>query len=263
MSDHFFSAGPGQLTIFREGRSPSIAYGFGSGLAIDVGGIKHSNSIGASFQSGNAEASGVGTASADGNVFSSGTGHAHTNPNTYYRAAYPVYSTPYARPTYSYPYNLGYNHFGAPQLRNSYGNAIASAQSSGPFTTAIAQSQNEPFRSVASATNFGSYQSRHNFRNPGFEGAAVASALSTGYGATAASFSDGSGTATSLAQTRDEQGGYNTAVSSLENGVGVSSAQTVQQNGGETQHSGATAINGPGIQGSQSHAFKTGAGTYY
>lgn len=249
------------MTILRAGRSPSIAYGFGSGFASDIAGIKHSNSIGASFQTGDAEAYGTGIGSTNnGNIFAGGIGLAQTNPNTY--RTYPVYSTPYASPTYSsYPYNLGYNHFGAQQLRNSYGNPI-SAQNLG-YGTSVAQAQNGPFGSVASASNFNSYQPRNGFRN-GF-GGSVASAVSNGNGATAVSSSDGYGRATSLAHTVDEQGGYNAAVAGTENigGVSASTAHTVQQNGGAVQHSGATTIDGPGINAAHSHAINTGAGTYY
>lgn len=265
-----FSAPPG-VTILRAarapnfafGRSPSIAYGFGSGFASDIGGIKHSNSFGSSFQIGDAEAYGSGIGASGDNVFAGGVGYAHANPNTY-RTAYPVYSTPYTTPYHSYPYNLGYNNFATPQLRNSYGNAISSPQNLGNLGAAFAHTQSGAFGSSASAVNIAEpYQSRHSFRNPGFGGSAVASAVSIGSGATAAS-SNGLGNSVSLAQTHDGQGRFNSAVSTSDSN-GVSTAQTVQQNGGAVQQN--AAINGPNFQAAQSNVVNNDdgatAGTYY
>lgn len=66
--------------MYRIGRSPNVAFGFGSGFSSNIGGIAHSTGIGSSFSSGDAEAYGAGMAGAGGNTFARGVGAANAAP---------------------------------------------------------------------------------------------------------------------------------------------------------------------------------------
>ncbi|XP_014366044.2 uncharacterized protein LOC106716906 [Papilio machaon] len=60
---------------FRVGRSPGVAWSFGSGFASDIGGIRHASGQSGSFQSGDAQAYGSSFANANNN-YASGTAFA-------------------------------------------------------------------------------------------------------------------------------------------------------------------------------------------
>lgn len=248
-----------ELRIVRPERAPRFAYGFGSGFASDIGGVKHSNSIGASVQTGDGVAQGVGLASTDnGGIFANGIGYAHTNPAPVVYSAYPYSATPY----YTYPYNTGYNvgynngynNFRTP-LRDSYGNNIATAQNIGASGNSNAYSQNGQFGNFAIASNINNpYQARNPFENLGV--VVSSSAVSGG----------GVSNAKSYTQTYDRDGGISATVAASEDtgDARASTAQTYQQRGNEVQNSGATSINAPGIQATHSHSINTGAaGTFY
>lgn len=223
---------PGTL-IYREARAPdfpppSFAYGYGSGFSSNIAGISQSSSIGTSFKIGDGEAYGAGSAGSGDTVSARGIGYAHTNPpQQYYRTNYP----------YSYiPYN---------GLRNSYGNAISSAQTIG--NSAVSQTYNAPYG--------------QSFRAAGY-GSAIAS--SNGYGSTATSSSSGSGTAISSAQSRDALGSSDAvSASQVVGGVQASTAHIRQQlPGGQLSQAGATTINGRGYQASHSTVINADPGYY-
>ncbi|PZC76625.1 fibroin heavy chain [Helicoverpa armigera] len=231
--------------VMRAGRSPSISYGFGSGFSSNIGGISHSTGIGASFQSGEGQAYGSGIGAADGS-YARGVGIANagnSQPVQYQPTPYQVVAQP--QPAYESAVASATN-FGnyrnavssAQSLGgNNYGSAVSSAQSGGParFNSA-----------VSSAQNLNGYGSAISSANSGY-GSALSSARNAGFGSSVSS-----------AQTRGL--GYGSAVSAAENNgqYGASTAHVAQQNGGRIQHSGATSINGPGIQAAQSHAINTG-----
>ncbi|XP_045445719.1 shematrin-like protein 3 [Melitaea cinxia] len=231
--------------IWRVGRAPNIAFGYGSGFSSNIGGISQSSGIGASFQSGDATAYGGGIGSSDGN-YARGIGYAQAAPFLPYALQSPIPAV--------------YN--------NAFGSAISSAQNFGNFGSAISSSQSQNgFRSaISSAQNndLGNFQSAissaQNLR--GF-GSSVSSASSNGLGfgtaISAANNFGGDGSTFSLAQNHDLNN-FGSAVSASQNIGGLRStiSQATQQQGRSFQHSGASSANGPGIQASQSHAINTG-----
>ncbi|CAB3239648.1 unnamed protein product [Arctia plantaginis] len=215
-------------TIVRVGRAPSISYGFGSGFSSNVGGLSQSTGIGASFNSGDGVAYGSGIGSSNGG-FSRGVGIASSG------NSYPVYQ---AYPSYNSP-------------RTSYGNAVASSQNFGGYNSAV---------SSANAAGGQALSSAQNLRGLGYESAI--SSANNGFGsASSAASHNGFGNSNSISSARIAGLGYNSQAVSASEQHGpyrASSAQTVQQRGHALQHSGATSINGPGIQAAHSHAVQTG-----
>lgn len=243
--------------ILRIGRSPNVAFGFGSGFSSNIGGISHSSSIGSSFQTGDAEAYGGGLAGTNGDgAFARGIGIAN---------AAPSYPLPYQQSAAS-TYNGG--------GRNSFGSAVSSAQNfGGNYGSAISSAQTQnglQYGSAVSAVQNGGparYQSAvssaQNHRGLGYGSAASTNNNGLQYGSAVSSAQNGGGnfgSAVSNAQTGNGYGNYNAAVSAAQNvgGYGGSTSQVVQQNGGSLRHSGASSINGPGVQAAQSHAINTG-----
>ncbi|CAG4986446.1 unnamed protein product [Parnassius apollo] len=226
----------------RDGRSPSVAFGFGSGFATDIGGIKQATSYGTSFQSGDGEAYGSGLASADGRTFARGTGVANVP-----HVRYPVSN-----------HQLVSNNFN----RNNYGSAISSAQNHGNFGSALsaAQSHNGFGSAISNANNRGlgghqtALSSAQNFNGVGHQ-SAVASANSNGWG---------QGSAISAAQGFNGNNNFGTAVAAAQNfgNYQASTAQAIQQRGSLLRESGATSINAPGIQAANAHAINTGYSYY-
>ncbi|XP_047985524.1 probable peroxisomal membrane protein PEX13 [Leguminivora glycinivorella] len=135
--------------IMRIGRSPNVAFGFGSGFSSNIGGISHSTGMGSSFQSGDAQAYGAGMGS-NGN-YASGVGMASAGPS------YPVYQ--------QQPYGL----------RNNFGSAVSSAQTQNGFRYGAAQNNPRYQSAVASAQNLRGY-------NNDFGSAVAASQYSGNYG---------------------------------------------------------------------------------
>ncbi|XP_050362467.1 fibroin heavy chain-like [Nymphalis io] len=231
--------------IWRVGRAPNVAFGFGSGFSSNIGGISHSSSIGSSFQSGDASAYGAGIGSSDGNTFARGIGYANASPYSQFRLQQPHYA--------------GYNNaFATP-----YGSAVSSAQNFGSAVSS-SQTQNGFGSAVSSVQNngLGPYQSAiSSAQNLRGLGSAVSSASSNGFGTAVSSAENigGYGSAISLTQNHD-QNNFDSAISAAQNigGYRSSTAQTIQQQGGSLRHSGATSINGPGIQTAQSHAINNG-----
>ncbi|KAL4713906.1 hypothetical protein ACJJTC_015560 [Scirpophaga incertulas] len=235
----------GYVPIFRMGRSPNVAFGFGSGFSSNIGGIAHSTGIGSSFSAGDAEAYGAGMSGATGgSAFGRGVGIAN--------------AAPYRPLTYSPSYNTG---------RNTYGSAISSAQNFGNYgsVTSAAQTMDVNYPLKASPAHYQSAQSSaQSFRGLGYESALASANLNNGleYGS-AVSAAENTGdynSSMSSAQSRNGLSDYNAAVAAAQNmnGYHASTAQTVQQHGSAMQHSGASSIDGPGIQAAQSHAVNTG-----
>ncbi|CAK1601650.1 unnamed protein product [Parnassius mnemosyne] len=219
----------------RDGRSPSVAFGFGSGFATDIGGIKQASSYGTSFQSGGGEAYGSGLASADGRTFARGTGVAKVP-----QVTYPVSNQQFVS-----------NNFN----RNNYGSAVSSAHNHGNFGSALsaAQSQNGYGSAISNVNNRGfqtALSSAQNYNGLGYQ-SAVAAANSNGLG---------QGSAISAAQGFNGNNNFGTAVAAAQNfgNYQASTAQAIQQRGGLLRESGATSINAPGIQAANAHAINTG-----
>ncbi|CAH0724558.1 unnamed protein product, partial [Brenthis ino] len=238
--------------IWRTARAPNVAFGFGSGFSSNIGGISQSNSIGASFQSGDADAYGAGIAS-DGNL-AQGIGYARASP---YHQILPLGLHQSSSSAFS-------NSFG-----RNYGSAISSAQNFGNSGLSLSSAQNHNgFGTAVSAVQnngIGNYQTAasqaYNGRS-GFDSAvSSASSHGLGYGVaqSAAQNIGGYGSALSLSQNQGLNN-FGTAISASNNngGFGSSIAQTTQQHGRHLQQSGASSINGPGIQASQSHAINNG-----
>lgn len=233
-------------TIFRIGRSPNMAYAFGSGFSSNIGGISHSTSVGSSFGTGDAEAYSSGVTG-----INAGSAYARGVSNVV-PAQYPL---GYQQSTAS-AVNSGFG-------RNAYGSAVSSAQNfGGNYGSAVATAQNQNGlgysrygNAVSAVENAGParYQSAvssaQNLRGLGYE-SAVSSVHNAG--------SD-FGSAMSATQSKDGYGDFNSAVSAAQNygGYGGSSSQVVQQRAGSVRHSGASSINGPGLQAAQSHAVNT------
>ncbi|XP_049874075.1 uncharacterized protein LOC126372394 [Pectinophora gossypiella] len=243
--------------ILRIGRSPNIAYAFGSGMSTNIGGISHSTSIGSSFQTGDAEAYGAGVAATNGGVYARGVG---------YTNAAPAYPLAYQQSAAS-AYNGGLG-------RTGYGSAVSSAQNYGSnFGSAASSAQTHNGfglgSAVSSVQNAGParYQSAvssaQNLRGVGSSVAAANSNTGLGYGSAASSAHNAGGnygSALSSVQAHNGFNNYNAAVSAAENvnGYGGSTSQVVQHRAGTVQHSGASSVNGPGVQAAQSHAVNTG-----
>ncbi|XP_075992446.1 uncharacterized protein LOC142987514 [Anticarsia gemmatalis] len=215
-------------TIVRVGRAPSISYGFGSGFSSNIGGISHSTGIGASFQSGEGQAYGSGVGIADGS-YARGVGIASSGNN------YPVYQ---AQPIYTV-------------ARPTYNNAVASAQNIGGYNSATSSANSAGGQALSSAQNL---------RGLGYESAI--SSVNNGYGsATSSAVNNGFGHQNAISSAHTRGLGYNShAVSAAEQhgAFRASTAQAVQQRGNTLQHSGASSINGPGLQAAHSHAVQTG-----
>lgn len=232
-------------TIFRIGRSPNMAYAFGSGFSSNIGGVSHSTSIGSSFGTGDAGAysSGV-TGTSAGGAYARGVGTTNVVP-----ALYPL---GYQQSTAS-AVNSGFG-------RTPYGSAVSSAQNYGNYGSSVASAQNHMGlgygNAMSAVENAGParYQSAvssaQNVRGLGYE-SAVSSAHNAG---------GDFGSAMSATQSNGGYGDFNSAVSAAENygGYGGSTSQVIQQRAGAVRHSGASSINGPGVQAAQSHAVNNG-----
>lgn len=232
--------------IFRIGRSPDVAFAFGSGLSSNIGGISHSTSIGSSFGTGDAEVYGSGLAGSNaGGVYARGVGITNVGPA---------------------PYPLGYQQSTASALnsgfgRNTFGSAVSSAQNyGGNYGSAVSSAQNR------NGLGYGSAISAVQNAGPARYQSAVSSAQNVrglGYESAVSSVHNAGGdygSAISATQSNNGYGDLNAAVSAAENygGYGGSTSQVVQQSPGSVRHSGASSINGPGLQASQSHAINTG-----
>ncbi|XP_063357767.1 hornerin-like [Cydia amplana] len=222
--------------VMRIGRSPNVAFGFGSGFSSNIGGISHSTGMGTSFQSGDAQAYGAGLGG-NGN-YASGVGMARTGPS------YPVYQQ---QPAYG-------------GLRNNYDSAVSSAQNYNGLNSAVSSAQTQNGLQYEAATSAAQ-------NNPRYQ-SAVASAqnvrglgYNNGFGSAVASseHSGNYGSAMSAAQNHG-LGHYGSAVSAAQNNghYRASTAQAMQHHGGAVQHSGASSINAPGLQAAQSHAVNSG-----
>lgn len=230
--------------IFRIGRSPNMAYAFGSGFSSNIGGISHSTSIGSSFGTGDTEAYGSGLAGTNaGGAYARGVGITNVAP-----APYPL---AYQQSTASAVNNgFGRNTFGsavssAQNFGGNYGSSISSAQNGLGYGSAISSVQNAGPARYQSAVS-----SAQNVRGLGYE-SAVSSVHNGG---------DDYGSAMSATHNNGGYGDFNAAVSAAQNygGYGGSTSQVIQQRAGSVRHSGASSINGPGIQAAQSHAVNTG-----
>lgn len=225
--------------VFRIGRSPDMAYAFGSGFSSNIGGISHSTSVGSSFGSGDAEA------------YSSGiTGVRGVGIRNVVPAQYPL---GYQQSTAS-AVNTGFG-------RNGYGSAASSAQNyGGNYGSSVASAQNQ------NGLGYGSAVSAVENAGPARYQSAVSSAQNVrglGYGSAASSVHNAGnnfGSAISATRSNDGYGDFNSAVSAAENygGYGGSTSQVIQQRSGAVRHSGASSINGPGVQAAQSHSVNTG-----
>lgn len=231
-------------TIFRIGRSPNMAYAFGSGFSSNIGGISHSTSIGSSFGTGDAEAYSSGITGINaGRAYARGV----TN-------AVPV------------QYPLGYQQSTATAVntgfgRNAYGSAVSSAQNfGGNYGSTMASAQNQ------NGLGYGSAVSAVENAGPARFQSAVSSAQNVrglGYESAVSSVHNDEGdfgSAMSATHNNDGYGDFNSAVSAAQSygGHGGSSSQVVQQHGGSVRHSGASSINVPGLQTAQSHVVNTG-----
>lgn len=230
-------------TIFRIGRSPNMAYAFGSGFSSNIGGISHSTSIGSSFGTGDAEAYSSGITGING-----GSAYARGLTN-----AVPVhYPLSYQQSTAS-AVNSGFG-------RNAYGSAVSSAQNFGNYGSTVASVQNQ------NGLGYGSAVSAVDNAGPARYQSAVSSAQNVrglGYESAVSSVHNAGpdfGSAISATRSNDGYGDFNSAVSAAQNygGYGGSSSQVVQQRAGSVRHSGASSINGPGMQAAQSHTVDTG-----
>ncbi|XP_013188641.1 uncharacterized protein LOC106133457 [Amyelois transitella] len=233
-------------TLMRIGRSPSVAFGFGSGFSSNIGGIAHSTGIGSSFSTGDAQAYGSGMGGSD-NAYARGVGIANARPSY---------------PRYPLPYN---NDFG----RTSFGSAVSSAQNIGDYSSAVSSAQSHNGRQYGAAAsavqNAGParYQSAvSSAQNTGldYQSAVAAANSNDGHYGSAMSAANTGNYGDTFAHSRNNFAGYGAAVSAAENigGYRASTAQAVQQQGGALQQSGASSINAPGIQAAQSHAMNTG-----
>ncbi|XP_059058382.1 uncharacterized protein LOC131851836 [Achroia grisella] len=231
-------------------RTPSIAFGFGSGFSSDIAGIKHSTSIGSSFSTGDAQAYGSGIGST-GNTYASGIGVANAAPSTSYLPAftssqqrYDSYGNPV--PDYDNNYitndqeqnTLNYYPSQSNEWPQSYENY---GQNNGQLQSAVSSTQN--------AGNFQSSTSlAQNQQGPGYQLAISSSQNGDNYRS-----------AISNAQSGDGYSNFGSAISATQNigNLNASTAQAIQRSGGGLQQSGATIISGPGIQAAQSHAINT------
>lgn len=233
-------------TIVRIGRSPSMSYAFGSGFSSNIGGISHSTSVGSSFGTGDtgAYSSGITGVNAGG-AYARGGAITNVVP-----ALYPL---GYQQSTAS-AVNSGFG-------RNTYGSAVSSAQNiGGNYGSSVASAQNHNGLgyggSMSAVENAGparfqsAVSSAQNVRGLGYE-SAVSSAHNAG---------SNFGSAMSATQSNGGYGDFNSAVSAAENygGYGGSTSQVIQQRAGAVRHSGASSINGPGLQVAQSHSVNNG-----
>ncbi|CAH2049956.1 unnamed protein product, partial [Iphiclides podalirius] len=269
--------------VFRDGRSPSVAFGFGGGFSSDIGGIRQSNSYGTAFQSGNAEAYGAGFAGRD---YASGVGQANAPAHVVvsHPVSHPVshivskpVSTSVSHPVshqVSHPVSHQVSHPVSHQVSHpvshqhatsgvthhnyavpvqNFGSAVSTAHSHNGLGSASSSVLNGEFgryqSAVSSAQNYGL----------GYE-SAVASANANGLGQGSAVSSAQNvgnfGSALSSAQALNGYNNYGASVAAAENfgNYKASTAHTIQQNGRRIQESGATSVNAPGVQAANSHA---------
>ncbi|CAH2049957.1 unnamed protein product, partial [Iphiclides podalirius] len=277
--------------VFRDSRSPNVAFGFGGGFSSDIGGIRQSNSYGTAFQSGNAEAYGAGFAGRD---YASGVGQANA-------PAHVVVSHPVSHPvshivskpvstSVSHPVSHQVSHPVSHQVSHPVSHQVSqpvSHQVSHPVSHQHATSGVTHHNYAVPVQNFGSAVSTAHSHNGlgsasssvlngefgrypsavssaqnyglGYE-SAVASANANGLGQASAVSSAQNvgnfGSALSSAQSLNGYNNYGASVAAAEN-IGnykASTAHTIQQNGGRIQESGATSVNAPGVQAANSHA---------
>ncbi|KAI5634008.1 hypothetical protein NE865_13258 [Phthorimaea operculella] len=235
--------------VVRIGRSPNMAFGFGSGFSSNIGGISHSTSIGSSFGTGDSEAYGgavAGTGS-NGGAYARGVGVANAAPH---------YPAPQYQQAAASAYNGGFG-------RSNYGSALSSAHNYGNnFGSAASSARTQNGLQYGAANSV-----VQNGGHPGFQSAVSSAQTLRGLGSYESSLAAansahglGYGSAVSSAQSNNGLDGYNAAVSSAQNvgGYSGSSSQAVEHRGGSVRHSGASSVNGPGIQAAQSHAVNTG-----
>ncbi|XP_034833741.1 uncharacterized protein [Maniola hyperantus] len=252
---------------FRVDRGPNIAFGFGSGFASDIGGIRHSSGIGTSFQSGDATSYGSGFGSNDGNTFARGVGYANAAPSypiRYTQAPYyPYYTRNNGQQNSATIYNNGFGRFGSAvssaQNFGNFGSAVSSAHSHNGFASAVSSVSGRG-TAVSSVNGLGRYHtavSTADGRGLGYDSAVATVSDGLGYESSVSSAqNDGFGSTVSVAQGRGFNN-FGTSVAASHNfpGYRASVAHSVQQDGESYQQSGASNING--VQSAHSHTINS------
>ncbi|XP_050680704.1 uncharacterized protein LOC126976423 [Leptidea sinapis] len=233
---------------------PNIAIGFGSGFSSNINGVSHSSGFGSSFRSGDAEAYGSGIGSSNG--YAQGVGYANAAPN--YAVNYNIPSYQHVAPN-QYISSIPKYQYGA---QNHQVNAVPHYQQAPVINSGHRLS---PVRALSQdhgtvGNSLSSVQS-HN------AGSIIGAANSNlGHQSAVSSIQDPKGHGSSYAATNSYQPSprngqhLEKAITSTQDidGYKIHTAESVQQHGNLLQNSGATNIQGPGIQVAQAHAISTG-----